>query len=387
MTDGHTLRRRTTTDLLHDQDPGTRRHIAARPIAPAVDVTLPPLAVGHHMFEGLAIAKEIPPDLPWNTPSYRSVTPWLLTFEDVLVHSDAGIIAADDWVVADTLQQTDPQLQHYERIGDGIRLPPRDAIRDLPGTWLSLLGGNYANYYHWTLEGLGRLAAVSDAILDDIPGVLLPRHLTLIQRDGFDLTSLADERLLRGIAADGIVHIEKLIVPWTMTGFHRPHPMLRPYFHRLRSAAPPGPTGLPARIYIDRRAADRRVGAYRCLVNEDEVIAALAGHGFVPIQLEAHSLAEQIALFAAAEAIVAPHGAGLANIVYANAGCRLLELHMDGWVNWCFRTLAAACSLPYDAVAGRELATAPPEQGSTRLWAMPVIHMISAVDALLRAPA
>ena len=161
-------------------------------------------------------------------------------------------------------------------------------------------------------------------------------------------------------------------------GYHYPHPMLRPYFHRLRDIGAIARPDFPRLVYIDRRANDRRPGANRCLLNEDEVIAALSRLGFVPVQLEGLSFGEQIGLFANAEAIVAPHGAGLANIVYARPGCRLVELHMDSRVIWCFRTLSAVFGLAYDAVVGREIVTAS-GPGSTRFWAVPVVHVVAAV--------
>ena len=383
MTAGPTLRRRTTTELLHDADAAVRRHIAARPIGQAVEVALPPLATGRHMFANLAIAQEIPPDLHWDSASYRTVTPWLVAFEDVLVHGDAGIVSAGDWVVTDTLQRTSPQAHGYTATEDGIVLAARDHVRELPGTWLSLLGGDYGSYYNWTLEGLGRLAAANASVLDQAPALLVPKLAPGLQRDGFDLSGIAEERSIRTIGAGDTVRVERMLVPWSLVGFHRPHPLLGPYFNRLSHAAAPDPGDLPARVYLDRRGLDRRPGAPSCLLNEDEIIAALAPRGFVAVRLETLSLAGQIALFAAAETIVAPHGMGLTNLVYADPGCRVIELHMDSTVNWCFRTLSAALGHHYDAVAGREMGSAPPEQGGTRLWAVPAMHMMSAVDAML----
>jgi hypothetical protein len=58
-------------------------------------------------------------------------------------------------------------------------------------------------------------------------------------------------------------------------------------------------------------------------LNEDAVVAWLAAMNFVAVPLEKLQLAEQIARFADADIIVAPHGAGLTNIVYARPGCRL----------------------------------------------------------------
>ena len=108
------------------------------------------------------------------------------------------------------------------------------------------------------------------------------------------------------------------------------------------------------------------------------MIATLARLGFVPVRLEAMSLDAQIALFAGADAIVAPHGAGLANLVYARPQTVIVELHMDTWINWCFRHIAAVGALRYDAVIGR----AEPAPG-TRIWSVPLLHLAAAVDLAL----
>ncbi len=370
------FRKRTTTDLLHD--PAAARHIAARPLGASVTVPLPPLAAGRHMFPHVHASEIAPPGHGWDTTSYESVTPWLVTFTDVLVHGDAGIVIAGDAVVSDTLQQTAPELNAYRDLGAAIALPEAAPVVDLPGTWLSLLGGNYANYYHWTLDGLGRLAPVPPEVLATHNDVLIPAGLDDVRRDGLARTGLAKGRRLREVAPDAAYRAERLTVPWTVTGFHLPHPCIVPFFSKLRGD--PATDDLPRRVYIDRRASDRRPGAHRCLRNEDDVVAALARLGFVAVRLEGLSLAAQIALFAGADAIVAPHGAGLANLVYARPGTVIVELHMDTWINWCFRHLAAVFALRYDAVVGR----ADPS-GGTRFWSVPVLHLLAAVEVALAA--
>ena len=368
------FRKRTTTELLHDETGA--RHIAARPLGGSEAVVLPPLPAGRHMFPHVRPGEVLPPGHGWDATSYRSVTPWLVTFDDVLVHSDAGIVLAGDAVVSDTLQQTAPERNAYHDLGTAIALTDAAEITDLPGTWLSLLGGNYANYYHWTLEGLGRLAPLTPNILAAHDNVLIPAGLDAVRRDALARIGLDAGRRMFEVAPDATYRVERLTVPWTVTGFHLPHPCIAPFFKTV--AGDPASQDTPRRIYIDRRASDRRPGAHRCLRNEDDVVAALAPLGFVAVCLEGLSLAAQVALFANAEAIVAPHGAGLANLVYARPHTVIIELHIDTWTNWCFRHLAAVFALRYDAVVGR----ADTAEG-TRFWSVPVLHMAATVDLAL----
>jgi hypothetical protein len=67
-----------------------------------------------------------------------------------------------------------------------------------------------------------------------------------------------------------------------------------------------------SKIYISRpKSAGRQV------INEDDVLEALTPFGFVPYTLENISFSDQVRLFSQAEIVVAPHGAGLTNIVFA----------------------------------------------------------------------
>ena len=73
-----------------------------------------------------------------------------------------------------------------------------------------------------------------------------------------------------------------------------------------------GGTSFSPRVFISRRKA-----LARCITNEDEVMRALAPLGFAAYALEEMGFADQVRLFAQAEFIVAPHGAGLMNLAFA----------------------------------------------------------------------
>lgn len=79
-----------------------------------------------------------------------------------------------------------------------------------------------------------------------------------------------------------------------------------------------GGTGRP--IYVSRQRS-KRAGAY-----EDELANALADRGFQIVHAQELSVSEQIALFTNATCIVAPHGAGLANAVFARSGTPVIEI-------------------------------------------------------------
>ena len=356
------------------------RHATVRATGDAMDIPVPPLAAGQHVFSRLPLMQH-PPDADWRETSYRAATLWVVTFRDVTVFGEAGLVVAGHDIVADTLGRADPASDRFIADGDHVRLQLTGSTHRIDGPCLSLLGVGSASVYHWTVDGIGRMAAADRAALDGITDLLLPANLGPFQRELLGWAGLPGRLTVHPVAAGDAVRVRHLVLPWsvesdfTRGGNHRPHPALGSYYRGRRPMA-----GGPKRIYVDRSG-----GANRRLLNETEVISALAARGFVSIRMETLEPLAQVGLFAQADCIVAPHGSGLAHLVHARPGTRVLELHAAHWVNWCFRRHAAALGLRYDAVVG------PPAGGdegahvNTRPWMVSVTHMLAALDELLRS--
>jgi len=116
-------------------------------------------------------------------------------------------------------------------------------------------------------------------------------------------------------------------------GFHI-EPGARALFEDLAEAAlrrHPGPAH--PLLYVSRRGAGQRRPDYRRCVNEDAVIALLAGMGFHIFEPEAHPVDVQMAVFRRAELVVGPSGAGMFNLVHCRAGTRVLQLEpLPDWI-------------------------------------------------------
>ncbi|PYK77295.1 MAG: hypothetical protein DME37_12900, partial [Verrucomicrobia bacterium] len=97
--------------------------------------------------------------------------------------------------------------------------------------------------------------------------------------------------------------------------------------------------------YLSRaRAAVRRIA------NEKEISEALRQHDFEILEAETQSFREQADLFANASAIVAPHGAALANIVFCQPGTRVVEITTRaGYRDWYWQ-LATVAGLSYEVL-------------------------------------
>jgi capsular polysaccharide biosynthesis protein len=110
----------------------------------------------------------------------------------------------------------------------------------------------------------------------------------------------------------------------------------------LRSVSDHSPES-ETNIYVSRAN-----GVERRVVNEDEVMDTLREFNFECYLLEERSLAENARLFANADIIVGPHGAGLTDIIFAG-DATLIELFGQK-VKQPYKLLAEAVGVDYEPV-------------------------------------
>jgi capsular polysaccharide biosynthesis protein len=197
-------------------------------------------------------------------------------------------------------------------------------------------------YSHWLLEELPRLLATDLGGCDAMLANVRERFAV----EGLKLHGFAG-RLLP-VRRDHHLQCEHLIVP------SLPGPAGWPTVESVRSVkefsqnvSGNGERGAGERIFVSRAKARRRR-----ITHEESLWAALEARGFRRILLEERTWPEQIAVFREAKEIVAPHGAGMANIVFSSAGTRVVELFNREYVNPCFWRLAALVEVDYRPVVG-----------------------------------
>ena len=134
-----------------------------------------------------------------------------------------------------------------------------------------------------------------------------------------------------------------------------------------RAAAPAAP--LSPRVFISRRAT-----LARRIANEDEALAALAPLGFRAYTLEEMSFADQVRLFAQAEIIVGPHGAGMMNLAFST-NAKVVEL-FGAFLQPSFSELARGLGFPYGFLECR----AP--RGDIRGWDADLVVDVPALREL-----
>jgi capsular polysaccharide biosynthesis protein len=86
----------------------------------------------------------------------------------------------------------------------------------------------------------------------------------------------------------------------------------------------------PRRIYISRKSA-----LSKRIANEDDLVATIKPYGFVTCAMEDLHLKKQIALMAAADALITPHGAGMVHTLFMQPQSLVLELFSPTYINPC----------------------------------------------------
>ena len=103
-----------------------------------------------------------------------------------------------------------------------------------------------------------------------------------------------------------------------------------------------------ARIYISR--SDPKKNTARKVNNENELVTMLAKHGFKTVYMENFSFLDQMSIMHHADFIVAPHGAGITNVMFAQKNCHLFELINQDWKDTCFAEMCYRMNIDYHRV-------------------------------------
>ena len=218
-----------------------------------------------------------------------------------------------------------------------------------------LAGRGDLNYFHFLVEILPRLALFETEGLPTPDSWYVPLQHSF-QREILELVGFLPR--VEIIDADIHPHVlgERLLVPGLPDAFKRTPPWTID-FVRERLRPPDVELVAGRRIYVTR--GDQRHN--RIVTNEPEVTKMLVSRGFEVVDPGAHSVADQIRMFAEAECIVSPHGAGLTNVLFASAGAAVLEILSPNYVDVGFWKLADAIpGLSYRYLLG---SGSPPRPG------------------------
>jgi capsular polysaccharide biosynthesis protein len=274
--------------------------------------------------------------------------PQFFVVNDVTITAPDGLIKSRDayyyyfdkyeWNLRDFRKRPccgNPRRFIKERIESSLIENSQFSSINLDGPYISLLYPHFDNYYHLYAE---ILPALLNGINENLPFLVSRKSSTHL----FSFLNFLKAKYL--ILEDGKYAVSNLLVPttpfplWSAEKLKRIEEFFALFLptNSLRATK-------SAKIYISRAKARRRL-----LQNEERIIDFLQDYGFTPYHLEDLDLSSQVTLFRTADQVIAPHGAGLINILHSPKETKVLEARptpLSG--DFCFDFLALAGGWQY----------------------------------------
>ena len=253
-------------------------------------------------------------------------------------------------VVAESLNISFIQL-------DTRKLRSRDIVR-LDGTY-ALCRSRANNYYHTIVDNLPRIVALSREPFSEFDQIrlLCPGGATATESFFLSKFGLANVQVLP-LEQGTLYQLEHLVfTPFKSKVFSGFLPKW--YVDRFRHHVFPNrPSKRNRRILISREKAARQ---RRNFTNREKVDRLLDDFGFEKHYPEFLSLDEQIDMFYDAEVVVAAHGAGLTNCVYAPPGLKVVSIFPSTQINPAYYLLCTSLGHRFSWICGDSQSRNPVE--------------------------
>ncbi len=245
---------------------------------------------------------------------------FIVTLKNAKIFSHAGYVlyGKENKILYDTLWD-------WEDLDDDIwsndfEFPEK--LQKINGTVAVIAQKGGRNYYHWMTEALPRIyMLVKSGIKYDY--LYVPFILHEFQKVTLNMLGIDPDKIIQG-ESDTLLQAEQLIIP-SMPSISTVSPLwvidfLQNMFSNQKKNL--CKKYVSKNIYVSRKCAEQRK-----ITNEEELITLLKQYfDIVPVILEEFSVEEQAELFCNAEIIIAPHGAGLTNLVFAKPNTLVIEI-------------------------------------------------------------
>lgn len=257
------------------------------------------------------------------------------------------------WVLSESFTRPPRTIQVLKNLIKTMLFRLRGKTGTALSTAVLACDENSNGYFHWLGDVLPRLElAVQSGMNASTMEVLVPFMaqfpyvLPSLEPFGFGAVVLPGPAEICPVEE---LHVIGATAP---TGNYRPDLMQRLRKRLVAFYAPhESNLGKPRRLFISRERAVRRK-----IIDEFALTSVLDRFGIQRVCMEDLDFAAQVRLCAGAELIVGLHGAGLSNMLFAPAGCTILEIRYAGdRHNNCYFSLASALNQPYHYVLAQKL--------------------------------
>jgi hypothetical protein len=274
------------------------------------------------------------------------------------ITSNEEILTSDGRVILEyTSQKTNPLLNNILKKTNVIKL--NNSIGHLS------LAGLEHNYYHHMIEYLSRYMLLSESGIK--PDYYVMSTKTKFQQQWLELLEIDQARVIPTDTYT-IIQAENLIVPdltnnWEPIeygGYESYAKQWIPSWHvdslrkkilgKFYAEDSIYTHRYAKKIYISRKAAN-----YRKILNEEELMPILKKYNFAIYMPEELSVKDQITLFSNADIILGIHGAGLANILFADKNAKMLEIFPQYYLDQGISILSKVIGIAYFYMVGHSI--------------------------------
>lgn len=194
---------------------------------------------------------------------------------------------------------------------------------------VSLVGAWTDNYYHWFVDYLSRLQTVDQYINETgrQPILIVPSGFGGWRAEALSFFGYDESDWVE--FGGGRIHVDRLLVPTLRRDVEETAPDIEDLTYTAAPSAlrwlgegglaaaeasePDSSYDRPDRLYVSRENT-----SIRRVVNRDALETVLDEYGITIVRPEERTVTEQVRLFRDAEVVVAPHGAGLTNLVFGS---------------------------------------------------------------------
>ncbi len=279
------------------------------------------------------------------TPTSPMVMGHLLEIRNGLVSCSGYVFDESGYLIEGASHRFSRKIQRGLMSHPYHVIPP---IKKIEGIVAAIVASNHDAYFHWLFDLLPRLKMLSDIGVKPEKFYLQCHYR--FQRETLDLLELVPQSNIINCSDVPLLSASTLIVPCheVMDGREFPEWVIDFIRNSFLSKVDKTEITFPKRLYVSRADA-----LFRRIVNEHEILPILEEYGFTLVKLEILSFQEQVKLFQEAEAVVLPHGSGLANLVFCSKGTPVIELLPTQVLDHGFR-LSTAAKLDYFFLSSRE---------------------------------
>ena len=291
----------------------------------------------------LADATCVPGVAEYESATYICPAVELVVLENVLFCPANNVVLTEEGQIVAESSTTIRRPEYIDTHAISAR-----RVESLAGTHTALRS-RFNHYYHHLIDHASRLYFL------DHPVVREMGEIGLLFRDG---PTAFERYLMAGLKPDHVravelkrrrlYRIERYLLLTPMTRRHAGYQRVAYLGAFDKAFLPDRPSRKEERIYIGRRPKGSKG---RRVLNEAAVMEALRPYGFKHYLLEDLSFGDQCRLFYDAEAVVAPHGAGLSNLIYSKHAA-VIEYFPSHHIVPSFYFLAKSRGLPYMRLHG-----------------------------------